>query len=168
MLKAITPAEFAANPFTAFDRNWSLISAAKPDGAANTMTASWGALGTVWNCPAATVYIRESRFTKEFVDASDRFSVSFPDGDTYRRDMALLGRVSGRDGDKLAQTSLTFADYDGVPYIAESKLVLICKKMSATPVTPDGFCSDEPTSNYDGGDYHTMYIGKVETILVEN
>ena len=63
------------NPFTKIGSEWMLITAGDQSGY-NTMTASWGAVGVMWGKPSATCYIRKSRFTKEFVDAGEYFTLT--------------------------------------------------------------------------------------------
>ena len=45
--------------FSEFDQVWALVTAGTPDNF-NTMTISWGGMGTLWGKPVATVYIRTS------------------------------------------------------------------------------------------------------------
>ena len=81
-------------PFEKIGSQWMLISAEK-DGKVNTMTASWGGVGVLWGKNVVTVYIRPQRYTKEFVDANDTFTLSFFDGN-YMKELGYLGKVSGR------------------------------------------------------------------------
>ena len=60
------------NPFTRFGDDWALVTAGDESGL-NTMTVSWGQMGTLWGRDVVTVYIRPSRHTKAFVDAAERF-----------------------------------------------------------------------------------------------
>ena len=46
------------------------------DGNVNTMTISWGGMGVIWNKDVGFVFVRGSRYTKEFLDKYDTFSVS--------------------------------------------------------------------------------------------
>ena len=91
-------------PFEKIGSQWMLISAEK-DGKVNTMTASWGGVGVLWGKNVVTVYIRPQRYTKEFVDANDTFTLSFFDGN-YMKELGYLGKVSGRDEDKIAKSGL--------------------------------------------------------------
>ena len=103
----ITPEEITRNPFTLIGKDWLLVTAEK-DGRANTMTASWGGLGVLWGKPVAFIFIRPQRYTKEFLEAGDRFSLSILD-ETHRRTLSYLGSVSGRDEDKIKKSGLTLA-----------------------------------------------------------
>ncbi|MCI1934579.1 MAG: flavin reductase [Atopobiaceae bacterium] len=169
-LHEISPTELRLKPFTAFDRDWALVAAGDEDGF-NMMTVSWGGVGTFWQRPVATVYIRSSRYTKTFVDSHDLFSVSFLTPG-HRKALNLCGTVSGRDVDKVAKSGLTSVFLSGgqdvpeVPSFAEAALVLICRKALVIPLAPETFIdSDAKDAMYGGADtnnYHTMYIGYVE------
>ena len=97
------------------------------------MTASWGGLGVVWGRPAATIYLRPQRYTKEFVDVQSTFSLSFF-GEGYRDALKYFGSVSGRDEEKIAKSGLSTAFADGTPYFTEASLVFVCRKAYAQPL----------------------------------
>lgn len=94
-----------ADVFRKFDKQWALVTAGTPEHY-NTMTISWGGLGTLWRRPVATVYVKKNRYTFEFMEQSDYFTVSFYP-EEQRRALSLLGSTSGRDGDKVAAAGLT-------------------------------------------------------------
>ena len=96
---------FMEKTFDLFDKGWALVTAGDMD-SFNTMTISWGGLGTLWNRPVATVYVKPIRYTHNFMESNEYFTVSFFDTD-YRADLATLGTLSGKDGDKVAKTQLT-------------------------------------------------------------
>ena len=73
--KRVKPEELSVNPFTVIGKDWFLITAGT-EKECNTMTASWGGLGVIWGKPSATAYIRQSRYTKEFVDREELFTLS--------------------------------------------------------------------------------------------
>ena len=152
---------YEANPFTLIADQWFTITAAKEDGSVNTMTASWGSLGSLWGKYVAIIYVRESRFTKEFIDQSDYFSITNY-AKKHRSALKYLGTVSGRDEDKIAGARFNVNYYKGVPFIDEGDFSLICKKMSATMIKPEDFI--DPTIKdefYKDGDYHVMYVGEI-------
>lgn len=72
----------------------------------NMMTASWGGLGFLWNRPVAFVFIRPQRYTFDFVERNEGFTLSFF-GEEYRKVLQLCGTKSGREIDKVAETKLT-------------------------------------------------------------
>ena len=102
------------NPFEAICRQWMAVTTEK-DGKANAMTASWGGLGVLWGRNVATIYIRDSRFTKEYLDATETFSLAFFD-ESRKQDLGYLGNVSGRDDDKTAKLGYNTAHQDGFAY----------------------------------------------------
>ena len=73
-MKEILPKDFAENPFKMIGDDWLLITAEK-DGKTNAMTASWGGVGVIWNKNVAYTFIRDSRYTKEFVDNGETYSL---------------------------------------------------------------------------------------------
>lgn len=153
------PTALALNPFEAIGKDWFLITAGDAS-SYNTMTASWGGFGVIWNKNTATVYLRPQRYTKEFIDRSDTFSLTFFE-EEHRPTLALCGKKSGRDCDKAAEAGLTPCFDYPAPTFAEGKLVLICKKLYHQELTPDGFAVEELSSNYPNEDYHTLYIGEI-------
>lgn len=167
--KEIKPEELSGNPFQLIGKDWMLVTAKKED-QINTMTASWGGMGVMWNKNVAVTVLRPQRYTKEFIDASDRFSLSFYD-DSYKKDMTYVGRVSGREEpDKISKTSLTPAQIDGVPYFEEANMIFICKKLFVQEMDANGFvegCEEINTANYQNKDYHFMYVAEIEKILVK-
>ena len=165
-MKSIKPEELQKNPFSMIGKEWMLITAEK-DGVVNTMTASWGGLGIMWNKPVAYIFIRPQRYTKEFVDSADTLSLSVLD-ETYRKELSYLGKVSGRDEDKIAKTGLTVAHAGATPYFEEANTVLLCRKLFAQQYDPAGFIDTScDEKNYPQKDYHIMYIVEVENVLVK-
>lgn len=163
--KEIALAELEVSPFTKFDKEWALVTAGT-EGNANTMTVSWGGLGTLWSRPVATVYIRPQRYTKQFVDENDRFTVSFY-APEHKRALGVLGTKSGRDGDKVAEVGFTPVQVAGEPAFEEAELVLVCRKLYADEVRPENFVDASVDAEiYPKHDYHTLYIAEVEHAFV--
>lgn len=161
MFNVIGPEEIRENTFKIIGKDWMLITACDENGTANTMTASWGGMGILWQKPVATCYIRPQRYTKEFVDSSDYFTLSFFAGE-YRTDLTMLGRVSGRDEDKIANSNLTIKEFDGTVGFAEADMVVVCKKLFAQDLKEDSFIDKGLVdANYPEKDFHTMYIGEI-------
>lgn len=165
-MKEIKAQELNENPFKLIGDDWMLITAEK-DGKVNTMTASWGGLGVIWGRNAATIYIRLSRYTKEFIDTSDYFSICVMPS-SYKKDLAYCGKVSGRDEDKIAKCGFTVEHENGVPYFTESRLVMTCKKIFSQELSAAGFIDKSIIdANYSNKDWHVMYIGEIEKVLVD-
>jgi flavin reductase (DIM6/NTAB) family NADH-FMN oxidoreductase RutF len=163
--KRITPAEMADNPFTLIDDEWMLITAGQAEShkTFNTMTASWGGLGILWNKPVSYVFVRPTRYTYGFMEDNELFTLSFFD-ETYRKALNICGTKSGRDCDKVAEaglTPVTFEEGHGAVGFKEARLVFICKKLYYQDLDPDRFIEPGLDIHYPKKDYHRMYIGEV-------
>ncbi|WP_342664666.1 flavin reductase family protein [Succinispira mobilis] len=141
-----------------------LITAAK-EGKSNTMTASWGGLGVMWGKKVAYVVIRPQRYTKEFIDVAESFSLSFLP-EKFRKELSYLGSVSGRDEDKIAKAGLSLTYQEEVPYFEESELVLICKKLFVQEFKDESFLDKSILDTwYKAGDNHYLYIAEIIDVL---
>lgn len=158
------PAEEFDGIFEKIGKDWMLISAS--DGKyKNTMTASWGGCGILWNKPIAICFIRPQRFTYGLVERTDRLSLSFL-GEEYRSALTFCGRNSGRDGDKFLHAGLHCEMTEGVPFPAEAETVLLCRKLYAAPLAAECFIDRSLIpANYQGDDFHKMYICEIEKVL---
>lgn len=162
--KEIKPEQVKKNPFQAIGKDWMLITAGNQD-KANTMTASWGGLGVMYGKNVAFAMIRPQRYTKEFVDREETFSLCFLDKN-YRNIMNYLGSVSGRNEDKIAKSGLTLAYSDNTPYFGEANLVLICRKLFAQTLEGSSIVKEGLDKTwYPNKDYHTLYIAEIVRIL---
>ncbi len=163
--KEIKPEELEFNPFTRIGKEWMLITAGSQEGF-NTMTASWGGAGVLWGKNVATAYIRPQRYTKEFVDKNDLFTLTFF-GDGCREALNLCGTLSGRDCDKVGKAGLTPYFTDGTVSFEEADTILVCRKLYEDTIKPECFLDKgSDTKWYPEKDYHTMYIAEVVKILV--
>lgn len=152
------------NVFTQIGNEYMLITAKKDD-KINTMTASWGGLGVMWNKNVAYIVVRPQRYTREFIDYSDSFSLCFFNGEIKDK-LAYLGTVSGRDEDKISKSELTPVCDNDIPYFEEANYVLFCKKMFSTEFKEENFIDKELINkNYPNRDYHTLYIAEITKVL---
>lgn len=151
------------NAFSLFNDDWALLTAGTQEHF-NTMAISWGSLGTLWSRPAATIYVKPVRYTHDFMESSEYFTLSFFPGN-FHRDMAYLGSHSGRDGDKLSNTALTPVTVGNTVAFEEAHTVLLCRKIYAQDLElsqiPDFAVSDYYTEEAP----HTMYVGEVIDII---
>lgn len=163
-LKEINIEEMNLNPFTLIGKEWMLITAGNEE-KFNTMTASWGGLGVYGGKNVVEILVRPQRYTKEFVDTNETFTLSFFE-DTYKKALALCGKVSGRDVNKIEKTGLTPAFTDGTTYFEEAKLVFVCKKVYHSDMKNGTFDNTEyDESFYPEKDYHNVYIGEILKVL---
>ena len=165
-MKKIDVKDLKQNVFSLIGDQWMLITAGTAE-KCNTMTASWGGLGVCGGTPAATCYIRPQRYTKEFVDREEYFTLSFFD-ESYRPQLSLCGSKSGRDVDKVKECGFTVKTAEcGAPYFEEASLVLVCRKRFAQPMDPQRMPDDVKERWYPQKDYHTMYIGEIVEALTK-
>lgn len=153
--------ELNGNVFEMIGDQWMLITA-KKDGKINTMTASWGAMGIMWGKNVATAYIRPQRYTKEFVDSADVFTLSFFGGE-QKKAMGHLGSVSGRtEPDKIDRAGLHVTEVEGYPTFEEATLTLVCKKLYVQEMKPECFLGTEEIERwYPDKDFHYMYMAEI-------
>ncbi|MBQ2871246.1 flavin reductase [bacterium] len=164
--KEISPLELQENAFKLIGKDWMLISA-QNQGHVNAMTASWGGVGVMWAKNVAFVVIRPQRYTKEFVDGSEKFSISFFK-EEYKKMLNYFGTVSGRDEDKISTANLAMMFDSGVPYYKESKLTLFCKKLYSQQLDEKSFLDRKLIDVwYPKSDYHTLYVAEIEKVLVK-
>ena len=159
-MKKIDIKDLQGNAVSMFDDKWCLITAGTKE-SYNTMTASWGAMGELWNKDVCFIFIRPQRYTLEFTEREEYFTLSFF-GDEYKKALTFCGRNSGRDCDKAKETGLTPVETDGSISFAESETVIVCKKLFYQDIDPEGFV-DKAIDGvcYPENDYHRMYVGEV-------
>lgn len=153
-----------SNAFTKIGNQWMLITA-KDEKRVNTMTASWGGFGVLWGKNVVYIFVRESRYTKQFVDKTDTLSLSFFSED-MKPMLGYMGRVSGRDEDKVEKANLTVKMVNNIPVFEEAKETLLCKKLFAGPILPEYFVDMDIDSKwYADKDYHTMYVVEIMDVV---
>ena len=164
MFKKVSVNDLKQNVFSEYENNWMIVTAMKPDGSVNGMTVSWGALGRFWEKPVATIYIRQSRYTKEFIDSQDYFTISMFDG--HKQELGIYGSKSGRNCDKLAASGMHPVMLDGQPAYEESKCVFVCKKLYQDDFKLEDLTAEQRAQFYADSDYHTMYIAEITACYV--
>ncbi len=154
------------DPLALFDKKWFLLTVGDfASGRYNTMTVSWGSLGTVWNKPFVQVFCRPQRYTYRFLETFPTFTLS-----TFRpachSALQLLGSKSGKACNKIAESGLTpvAAKTVAAPTFAEAELVFECQKLHAQFLDPKGFQDPSVESNYPTKDYHCVYFGEIVAV----
>ena len=155
--------EFKTDILKLFDKEWALVAAGTKD-SFNMMTISWGMLGTIWGRPAATVYVRTSRYTHDFMDREGIFTVSFMP-ENMRDSLVLLGRESGRDIDKMHLNGLELEEREDAVVFKNAVVTLVCKKLFKQRVDSKNIPADILAKYYNGTAEHDMYIGEVIDVI---
>ena len=159
-MKKLEVKDLKENFFEAIGKEWMLVTAGTKE-KFNTMTASWGGIGWLWNKPVAFVFIRPERYTYEFIEKSDYLTLSFL-GEANKKVHAIC------DMDKVKATGLkpVFTEQGNV-FFEQARLILECKKLYADNIKPDCFLDKESIEKCYGGahgGFHKMYIVEIENI----
>ena len=164
MFKHVDVTTLPDNFIRAISEEWMLITAGD-EKAYNMMTASWGFVGQMWGKRCAVAAIRPNRYTKEFVDKCDTFTLSFYGDEAKKTIHSVCGNQSGRDIDKAAACGLTPVFSDGGVYFDNARLVLVCKKLYTSKMDPEKIIDKSIEKWYDN-DYHEFYIGEITACYV--
>lgn len=169
-MKEIDLEQLRVDPIHRIAKDWMLVTAGDDSTGYNTMTASWGHMGSIWGhsggLPTTVIYVRPQRYTKEFVDREPLYTLCFFSPE-YKKVLGYLGTHSGRDGDKVATAGLTPVFGPGYTYFAEADLVLVCRKLYRAPILEEGFLDREVLEDcYPKRDFHDLYIGQILKVFV--
>lgn len=165
MMKEISAEQFTGNVFDRIGKQWMLISAGDAENV-NAMTASWGGMGVLWNKNVVYIFVRPQRYTKSLLDSHDHFAISFYP-ENMKKMLGYMGKASGANEDKIAHEQLHVI-HDLAPYFEEAQCSLICRKLYTQELDPTGFIDSEiDRQNYPEKDYHIVYVGEIEKVLVK-
>jgi flavin reductase (DIM6/NTAB) family NADH-FMN oxidoreductase RutF len=159
-VRVIAPRELSVRPFAILDTQWALLVAGTTH--PNPMTVSWGALGTLWNRPVVTVYVRPTRFTFSLLEAEPWFTLNvLPE--RLRSALDVCGATSGRETDKWRATGLAQVRGESVPVprVAEAELALECRSLATLDLDPKRFLDPALEAFYPRADYHRLVMGEV-------
>lgn len=156
----------AENPFDLIGSQWMLITAGSRE-SFNTMTASWGGLGWLWNRPVAFIFVRPERYTHDFIEKSDRLTLSFYD-EAYRKALQICGTKSGRNCDKVSEAGLSPAGIgeDAVTF-SQARLSILGRKIFKAEMQECDFIDKSLLEHYGKahGGFHTVYVVEIEKVF---
>lgn len=158
--------DFNKNIFLMLEKDWMLITAGNQSHF-NTMTASWGGFGVLWNKNVAFIFIRPTRYTYQFANEHEFLSLCFfPE--KYHGILNYCGTHSGKKVDKIKETGLKpFETSSGAIAFEQASIILECKKLYQSDINPEYFFQPETDKNYPQKDYHRMYICEIVRLLCE-
>ncbi|MDR1984502.1 MAG: flavin reductase family protein [Prevotellaceae bacterium] len=168
----IDPTKIQGNVFQTIGQDWMLITAGNQE-KYNTMTASWGMLGELWGKHVANCFVNPNRYTFNFMEESEYYTLCFFDMTKYRDALNFCGSKSGRDfpnENKAEAAGLTPAFTDnGTPYFKEARLVIECKKIYAEQFDPKYFTAEEFAERFSSNtpeenNMHKFYIGEIVNV----
>lgn len=166
--KKIEVSKLNENVFDLIGKQWMLVAAGSPDTKFNMMTASWGGLGWLWEKPVSFIFVRPQRYTFEFTEKEDYYTISFY-SEQYREILKLLGTKSGRNFDKMTQSGLTpFKTPNGNIAFKEARIIIECKKLYSTFLKEENFIDKETVkTKYPEKDFHKMYVGEIVNVWIK-
>ena len=162
----INPEDFVSSSTGLWSKQWLLLTSGDYKSKDyNTMTVGWGSIGTMWNKPFIQVVVRPTRFTYEFMEKYDTFTLTaFPE--KYKDQLKYLGTVSGRTEDKILKSGFTIipSEKTDAPGFKEAELIIECKKIYWADMRPENFIDGKIEASYPEKDYHRIYFG--ETLAI--
>ncbi|MDR2342288.1 MAG: hypothetical protein LBD84_04540 [Campylobacteraceae bacterium] len=154
--------DFNDSPIKKISQEWIALSAGTKDNF-NTMTASWGAIGYLWQKNIAIVYVRPTRYTYDFIEKSDYFTLTFFDKILKAKVHKVFGSKSGQDTNKAKEANVTPIYFDeNIISFEEAKEIIVCKKIYFGDFNPDNFLEKDIHDLYPTKDYHRVYIGEIK------
>lgn len=148
------------NPFDLIKNHGMLVTAGDVR-LANSMMTNWGLMGVAMNRPVMELLIHPQRYTREFLDKHSHFSVSLFKKE-HRETMIYFGTHSGREHDKYVATDFHLDYYKGVPFIRESDLVFICRKLYVDRFHIEHYYDAQLRhEEEDAGEGRYRYIGEI-------
>jgi len=164
-MKDINPLEISLRIFDEIGQNAFLLTSGILEHH-NSMTVGWASLGYLWRKPMAFVYVRPQRYTYEFMEKYNFFSINFFDPN-YSDVLHLFGTKSGREIDKMHPQKITPVDFEHkAVYYHEAKCVFICRKVYYEDLKPENFVDKSFLKNYPLHDFHRIYYGEIEKAFV--
>ncbi|WP_295936108.1 flavin reductase [uncultured Alistipes sp.] len=167
----IEAAQLPDNVIELIGKEWMLVTAGQED-SLNTMTASWGGMGYIWERPASFIFIRDTRYTYEFLQKHDGFTLSFFTPD-HKGALRTCGSMSGRDGNKIEKAGLTpVKTPSGLMSFTQARMIIECKKMFVQKLDPanltEPYKSKIVAEAYTGDPAtHQLFISEITNIWVK-
>ncbi len=165
MLKEIEAKDLQASFIKMISEDWALLTSGNID-CFNTMTVSWGGIGELWGKDVCFVFVRPQRYTYQFMEKHDDFSLSFFGGE-YKKELGICGSQSGKDIDKIEKTGFSPIPLDGAVGFRQAKVTVVMKKIAFQNIDPKGFLDDNIMDTYKAGDFHRVYVGEIKKIFIE-
>jgi len=166
--RKIDPREIKDNFIQLVGKEWMLITAGN-ENSYNTMTASWGGFGEIWNKPVSMITVRDTRYTYEFIEANDIYTLTFFPA-KYKDKLSFLGTRSGRDTNKIKDSGLTpISTPLGSMSFSEGRMIIECRKLYGKPMDKDAILDKKIAEEVYGHEasMHTLYIGDIINVWIK-
>lgn len=165
-MKEINIRELKENFVSMISGDWALLTAGKTDNY-NMMTVSWGGVGELWGKDVCFVFVRPQRYTFEYMEQNEYFTLSFYGGE-YKKELGICGSKSGRDTDKTALTGFSPIEIGESVSFKQAKVTVLLRKIAYQDMNPDGFIAPEIMGNYAASDFHRTYVGEIVKVIVND
>ena len=152
---------FDAGDPACFGRQPPLLTAGDKTGL-NTMTIGWCQLGRLWNLPVCTVYVRPERYTYQFMESHDYFTVSILPEEAKKVTASAVRRRPGRGQGESVRPDGPLGAGDAPSLTRRS--VLVCRKLYAQDMDPACVLGEGeilPFYTPGQGGWHRIYVGQV-------
>ena len=160
-LRILSPSRMF-NPYKLIGKDWFLLTSGNKS-EYNTMTASWGQTGVLWNMPVFTTVVRSNRKTFELIEKNEFFTISFF-SEKYRSALSFCGSHSGRDCDKAKETGLTPCEIDGTTAFEEADMVFVCRKIYTKDMEENDFTDKSLLKFYESDPFHKAFTGEIVSV----
>lgn len=131
----------------------------------NTMTIGWGMIGTIWRKKTFIVYVKPTRYTYDFMEKNDYFTISFYKNE-FHNQMVYLGTKSGRDVNKVKNVNFHPINIEdkGVSF-SESYCTILCKKYYYSDINKEEVLITDKERYYKDNNFHRVYYGEIINIF---
>lgn len=170
LFKKIDPTEIPEDVFTLVNKDFTVLTGGNPEHY-NSMLASWGGWGTLFDKPVTWCFLRANRYTLELIRKDLTYTMSYFDNE-YKEDIMPFGTQSGRNSNKMKETKLAAVQTPaGNMTYKEAKLIIECKLFEITTVSPDDFQTEDfrtfvTDAHAEAKDYHKIVFGEITGVWV--
>ncbi|MDR1479823.1 MAG: flavin reductase [Planctomycetaceae bacterium] len=170
LFKPIAPKEIPGDVFTLVNKDYTVLTGGTAKHY-NSMIASWGGWGTLFEKPVVWGFMNANRYTLELIRKDSTYTMSYFDN-KYKEEILLFGKQSGRTSDKMKNTKLTAVQTpSGNITYKEAKIIIECKLFEITTVAPDDFKDEEArkfivNAQKEVKDYHKVVFGVITNVWI--
>jgi len=173
LFKKIEATELTDNVFKLVGQDYTVITAGS-DSLHNSMTASYGGWGQLFELPVTWCFLNASRYTLEVIKKEQTYTMSyFPE--RYKEQVLFFGSKSGRNSEKMKENILTYVETPaGNITYKEARLIIECKLLSITETDPKDFYSEKGKTfvekgmkDGNGKEFHKLVFGEITNVWVK-
>lgn len=159
------------NVFKLVGQDYTVITAGN-DSLYNSMTASYGGWGQLFDKPTTWCFLRANRYTLEVIKKEQTYTMSYF-ADNYKDQVLFFGSKTGRNSEKMKENTLTkVSTPSGNISYKEARLIIECKLIQVTSVNPDDFYTEEGRrfvvdASKESNEYHKVVFGEITNVWIK-